>query len=183
MRFASKAELLEQVEGEHGRLLELLASIPKVRWRDAGVWGDDWTIQDLVAHVMEWQVMFLRWYRQGREGGAPELPAPGYKWNQTPELNRAIWRKHRRIANARLMEEFDRSYRDIRDLVVALPPAELLTPGYFEWTGTCPLTTYLAANTSSHYRFATRILRRWLRRPGVRTGRSPGCGSRRNRGG
>jgi hypothetical protein len=33
----------------------------------------------------------------------------------------------------------------------------------FAWTGKNPLTTYLGANTCSHYRTATKILKRWLR--------------------
>jgi hypothetical protein len=168
-------QLLEQIEGEHDRFLELLASIPDSRRREAGVWGDGWTIQDLVAHLMEWQLMFLGWYREGRDGGTPNLPAPGYRWNQTPELNRAIWRKHRRRASARIMQEFERSYREIRGLVVDLSSAALLAPGHFGWTGKHPLTTYLAPNTSGHYRFATKILRRWLRQQTV--GAAPAAAS------
>ena len=167
MKFVSKEQLLEQIEDEHDRFLQLLASVPNSRRRESGVWGDGWSVQDLVAHLMEWHLMFLRWYREGCEGGAPVLPAPGYKWNQTPELNRAIWRKHRGTASARIMQEFDRSYREIRAVVIDLPPAALLAPGHFGWTGKYPLTTYLAPNTSSHYRFATRILRRWLCRQGT----------------
>jgi hypothetical protein len=33
----------------------------------------------------------------------------------------------------------------------------------FASTGKNPLTTYLGANTCSHYRTATKILKRWLR--------------------
>jgi hypothetical protein len=150
--------------GARDGFLELLAPIPTSRHREAGVWGDGWTIQDLVAHLAEWQMMFLRWYREGRDGGAPTLPAPGYKWNQTPELNRAIWRKRRRGAGARIRQEFEDSYREILELVAGLPPEALLKPGHFPWTGKHPLTTYLAPNTCSHYRFATKILKRWVRR-------------------
>jgi len=162
MRFASKAELLKQIESEHDRFLELLASIPKSRRRETGVWGDGWSVQDLVAHLMEWHVMFLRWYREGCDGGVPVMPAPGYKWSQTPELNWAIWRKHRGKAGGRIMQEFESSYRESRAVVIDLSPSALLAPGHFGWTRKYPLTTYLAPNTSSHYRFATRVLTRWL---------------------
>lgn len=107
--------------------------------------------------------MFLRWYREGTGGTHPALPAPGYKWNQTPELNQAIWHKHRQKSTKRVLEEFDASYDEILSLVRALPAKKLLTPGIFAWTGKHPLTTYLAPNTCSHYRVATKILKRWLK--------------------
>lgn len=166
MRFSSKQELLDSIEREHRTLVELLDSIPKKRYREPGVWGDGWTIQDLLAHLTEWEQMFLRWYREGLEGGTPALPARGYKWNQTPELNQAIWRKHRRKSLARVLADFESSYEEILALARKLPPGALLESGHFAWTKKHPLTTYLAPNTTSHYRTATKILKRWLRRSG-----------------
>ncbi len=163
MRFTSKAELVASIEKEHHEFVELASSVARKRYREEGVWGDGWTIKDLFAHLTEWEQMFLGWYREGRDGGEPALPAAGYKWNQTPELNRAIQRKHRPQSVKRVLEEFDASYEEILALVRKLTPEELLTPGHFAWTGKYPLTTYLAPNTCSHYRTATKILKRWLK--------------------
>lgn len=162
MRFASKAELIEGIEETYRAFVELTRSIPKTRYREAGVWGDDWTLQDLLWHLTEWHRMCLGWYREGRDGGSPALPAAGYKWNQTPALNRAIWLKHRRKTLAEALGEFETSHEEILSLVRRLSPKDLLAPGRFAWTGQHPLTTYLAPNTSSHYRWATKVLKRWL---------------------
>ncbi len=163
MRFTTKQELIQSIENEHRTFVLLASSIPKSRYRERGVWGDDWSIKDLFAHLTEWEQMFLRWYREGAGGTHPALPAPGYKWNQTPELNQAIWHKHHRKSIKRVLEEFDSSYEEILSLVRALPAKKLLTPGLFTWTGKHPLATYLSPNTCSHYRAATRILKRWLK--------------------
>ena len=77
MRFTSKRELVDVIEHEHRNLLELLNSIPTSRYGETGVWGDQWTIKDLLAHLTEWEQMFLTWYRVGCEGGAPVLPEIG----------------------------------------------------------------------------------------------------------
>jgi hypothetical protein len=164
MRYASKRALVHDIEIEHARLIDLLGTIPASRRRETGVWGDRWTVSDLVAHLAAWHLMFLRWYREGREGRRPALPAPGYKWSETPALNRAIRQKYRHWSYDRALRAFERSYEPVRALAASLPPKVLFTRGYFGWTGTAPLATYLAANTASHYRFARKVLARWLRR-------------------
>lgn len=163
MKFQSKVDLLEAIEREHATFLDLVESLPSRSYGEAGVWGDDWTIKDLCAHLTEWEQMFLRWYRDGREGLEPAVPAAGYKWNETPRLNQAIWRKHRNKPWRKVRAEFDSSYEEILGLARQLEEDELLTPGFFPWTKKLPLMTYVAANTSSHYRTATKILKRWLR--------------------
>ena len=107
MKFQSKADLLEAVEREHAIFVELVESLPPRSYAEAGVWGDGWTIKDLCAHLTEWEQMFLRWYRVGREGREPAVPAAGYKWNDTPRLNKAIWRKNRNKSWRKVREEFD----------------------------------------------------------------------------
>lgn len=163
MRFTSKREFVESVEQERQTFVEILRSVPRSRYREAGVWGDGWTIRDLLAHLTEWEQMFLGWYRAGRSGGHPILPAPGFKWNETPRLNQAIWGKHRSKSTRQITDEFDASYREMCSLIQQVSQEELLMPGHFAWTGKYPLTTYLAPNTCSHYRFATKILKRWLK--------------------
>jgi hypothetical protein len=107
--------------------------------------------------------MFLRWYREGRKGSRPVLPAPGFKWSETPALNREIWRKHHRKSSAQVREAFDASYAEILLVAKSISPRSLLAPGGHAWTGKSPLATYLGANTSSHYRTAAKIIRRWTR--------------------
>ena len=161
MKFGSKEELVGSIETEHRRFVELVRSIPRERYLEEGVWGDRWNVRDLLAHLTEWEQMFLTWYRVGLECGRPELPAKGYKWNQTPALNQAIWKKYRHKPVEGVLAEFETSFEEIFLLAQELSEKELLTPGYFTWTRKNPLTTYLGANTTSHYRTATKILKRW----------------------
>ena len=163
MKYRSKRELLENVTTEHDALWDLLGAIPEHQYAEPGVWGDRWTIHDLVAHLSEWQRMFLRWYRDGERGLDPQMPAPGFKWNETPRLNHAIWEKHRKRSFAAVEAEFASTYGEILQLLRGLPEASILEPGRFQWTGKNPLATYVGPNTASHYRFAQKVLKRWLR--------------------
>lgn len=163
MRYRSKRDLVDDIEGEHERLWSLLDDIAPARYEEAGVWGDGWSLKDLVAHLAEWQRMFLGWYEAGQEGREPDMPAPGYRWNETPRLNREIRARHADASWAEVRADFDAGYRRILALVDEVPEEGLLTPGHFPWTGKYPLTTYLGPNTASHYRFAIKVIRRWAR--------------------
>jgi hypothetical protein len=162
MRYQSKQALLADIRTAHDLLCARLDGIPRSRHREPGVWGDGWTLSDLVAHLAEWQSMFLGWYDDGLKGIVPAMPAPGYKWNEMPRLNQAIWAKHRSRSPAAVRADFDSGYRRILRLVEALSAGALLEPGHFSWTGKHALATYLGPNTASHYRFAIRVIKRWL---------------------
>jgi hypothetical protein len=163
MRYESKRALLGDIRTAHDSFCARLREIPKSRWCERGVWGDGWTLSDLVAHLAEWQRMFLAWYGDGRRGKVPEMPAPGYNWSETPKLNRAIWVEHRRRSPTAVRADFDSGYRRILRIAGGLSPEQLLVPGHFQWTGAHPLTTYLGPNTASHYRFAIKVIKRWLK--------------------
>jgi len=163
MRYKSKQALLEDIRTQYHLLCALLGEIPKVRWHESGVWGDGWTLSDLVAHLAEWQHLFLGWCEDGLRGATPQMPAPGYKWSETPRLNRAIWEKHRSRSEAAVQADFYSGYRRIVQLVETLSPEQLLESGHCEWTGKNSLTTYIGPNTASHYRFALKAIKRWLK--------------------
>ncbi len=172
MRYASKEQLLEDVRSEYRVLGEALEAIPRTRFREPGVWGDAWTVHDLVAHLDAWHRLFLGWYGEGLRGGTPHLPAEGYKWSELARLNRAIQAEHVDRPTDEVRADFQRSYAEVLAILEGASEAELLEPGRFAWTGSHGLVTYAGGNTSSHYRFARKVLRRWLK--GV-------AGSRRER--
>jgi hypothetical protein len=173
MRYGSKESLIRAIRSEHDAFCERLDAIPRVRCRESGVWGDGWTVVDLVAHLAEWQTMFLTWCADGARGIAPQMPAPGYTWRETPRLNRDIWAKHKHRSLVAVRDDFDAGYGRIGQLVERLPEEALLRPGHFPWTGKHPLTTYLGPNTVSHYRFGTKVLKRWSSAKPVAGNRQP----------
>ena len=47
-------------------------------------------VRDVLGHLYHWHLMLLDWYSVGMSGKKPEMPAKGYTWKMTPELNKAI---------------------------------------------------------------------------------------------
>lgn len=163
MRYETKRALIDDIQRERAALADMLGMIPEDLYGEAGVWGEDWNILDLVAHLAEWHTMLLGWYRVGSTGRTPDLPAPGFNWRETPALNRAIREKHRHRPYREVWSEFSRSHDEILRLVHELSEEEILEPGHFGWTGKNALVAYVGANTASHYRFAQKVLKRWLK--------------------
>ncbi len=161
MKYESKTELMRDIKDEREALMALLETFSEARRTEPGVWGDGWTVSDLVAHLAAWHRLFLGWFEGGRVGRDPELPAPGYKWNETPRLNQAIWSENRGRSYSSVLDDFETSFGEVHSVLRGLSETELLEPGHFGWTGRNGLVTYAGANTASHYRFAIKVLKRW----------------------
>jgi uncharacterized protein (TIGR03083 family) len=158
LRFASKKAFLEDIQFEYRRLEELLADLDAAQMTQFPVCAR-WTVKDILAHLHEWHCMALRWYEVGLTGRRDAIPAA----KDIPPLNKRIYEKHKDRPLPQVLEAFRESHRKMLALVEALSEEQLLTPGYFAWTRTNPLTTYLSPNLGSHYRWAIRHIRRWRR--------------------
>ena len=117
----------------------------------------------MLAHLIEWEQMCLGWYRAGLRGEVPDLPAPGFKWNQTPQLDQQIYEKHRDRALEDVLQQFASSFREIHGVIQALSNEELFTPGRYAWTKDLTLGAYMTSATSSHYLWAWKEIRKGFR--------------------
>jgi uncharacterized protein (TIGR03083 family) len=160
--FASKSDLVSAIEAERRQLEEALAGLTDEQMTQPGV-CEGWSAKDLMAHLVEWEQMLLGWYRAGVRGGVPKTPAPDFSWGQLPALNQRIYEKHHDRSLSDVRADFDASYREIHDLVAGLPEAELLEPRRYSWLGKHALASYVAPNTSSHYAWARKLVRKWAR--------------------
>ena len=96
----------------------------------------------------------------GERGEKPTVPAPGYKWSQTPELNQAIYEKYREWTLDEVMKRFAASSVEILDVIEGLSDADLFMPGRYAWTNKNTLGTYFVSATSSHYLWARNEIRK-----------------------
>jgi hypothetical protein len=67
--------------------------------------------------------MCLGWYRAGQIGEVPALPAPGFKWNQTPALNQKIYEQYRDKPLAEIQTLFKDSHSEILGVIEGLSSA------------------------------------------------------------
>ena len=161
-RPTSKTDLLTAIEKEHTALEAYLDTLNPVQLTSPGIVGE-WSVKDVLAHLIEWQQMVLSWHRAGLRGEIPEIPAPGFKWNQTPALNQHIYEKHRDRSLEDIQAQFQISHQEIVGVIEGLSNEELFTAGQFAWTKKNTLGTYFVSATSSHYLWARKEIRKGMK--------------------
>ena len=130
-----------------------------------GVTDANRSVKDLMAHLVEWEQMFLGWYRAALKGEIPNTPAPGYtwSWDSLHQLNDKIYRRYRRKSLAEVQSLFTKSYAETIGEIKRLSDDDLNQTGRFVWTGKGTLGGSITANTWRHYRWARTLIVKWRR--------------------
>lgn len=157
----NKAALLAVTDKEFAKLAGLLDTVSEAE--ALAVDDDGIAIKDIVGHRAHWIGLFQTWYRIGQSGETPDLPAPGYKWNELKRYNADL-----RRAQAGLT--WDAAQADLRDAAAALRAFLEARDNAALYGGPMPgggnaWTTgrWAEAAGASHYRSAAKYIRARLR--------------------
>lgn len=156
MRIESKKHLLEAIDETWQALMAAIAKFPTMHYETRICLPNslrDESVKDILAHLLSWHHLFLGWYQSGKDG-VPELPAPGFKWNQTPQLNQQIFEQWKETSFVSVKRRLAYSHNKIWGIAQSTSEQQLMSPGIFLWTGKLTLAKYLAPNTASHYKWA-----------------------------
>lgn len=161
-RPTTKEELLHLSQANYKKLNDLIESIsdPNKEFPEGTM---NRNIRDVLAHLHHWHLMMLNWYEVGMKGEKPEMPAKGYSWKDTPELNKEIWKKYQKVDFNETKSLFNDSYQDIQKIIEKHTNEELFEKKKYKWTGTTSLGSYLISATSSHYDWAIKLIKKTLK--------------------
>lgn len=161
-RANNKKQLLEDIETEGKALEQLLASLSPAQMTQPGIVGE-WSVKDVLAHLLEWQCMVLKWHTAGVQGKVIPIPAEGLNWAQIPQLNQRIYETYRDTSLADIQKQFKASHKKTLSTIQSLSDEELFTRGHYAWTKNNTLGTYFVSCTSSHYNWARTNIKRGLK--------------------
>jgi len=148
-----KAELLQEIGVERGRLDALLEQLTPRQMTQGDATLAGWSVKDILGHLIA-----------GLCGETPEMPAPGLTWKDIRRLNDRIYRSHHRRSLKAVLADYHEFHQKMLDLIEEVPDRDFVAVGRFAWTGpTWTLSDYMRANTASHYRWACKHVRKWLR--------------------
>lgn len=159
----NKSELQELSSGNFDKLMDLLKSYSKEQLKKE--FPEQYmnrNVRDVLGHLHHWHLMFLDWYSVGMKGNKPEMPAKGYTWKMTPELNKAIQKQYSRTDLDDIHKRLNESHEKVQDIINKHTGEELFEKKKYAWTGSTSLGQYLVSATSSHYDWAIRFIKKCL---------------------
>src|SRR5659263_370805 len=116
----NKQELLDEAEKEYEALKKQLAEFTPEEMVRPGVIGV-WSIKDILAHLLEWQRMYMGWYEAGLRGEKPATPAKGYNWSELPALNQDIYERYKDAKLDNVRNQLETSHRHMLDVAGRSP--------------------------------------------------------------
>jgi hypothetical protein len=159
----TRNEIIEAAQTERAALEKLLSTLTPEQMTQSAA-ADDWSAKDVLAHLIEWEGMVMKWYATGTKGKVPAVPSEEYNWGQLPQLNHAIYLKHRDRALAEIQKEFKSSYKKIMKVIESIPEKELFMRGQYPWMKSNLLAAYFNSATAAHYRWARTEIRKKVKK-------------------
>lgn len=120
-------------------------------------------IRDVLMHLHHWHLLMQDWYKVGLTGGKPDIPAKGYTWKTTPDLNRSICEKYQDTDLEEAKTLLASSHAAVQNLINQHNDEELFEKKRYPWTGSTSLGAYFISATSSHYEWARKLIKTSLK--------------------
>lgn len=160
----NKEELLKaicsQFEKLHGLLGQLPSDSSNLPTMDGHRKGSKITVKDLVAYLLGWNKLVLKWLDFDAKGQPIDFPETGFKWNELGRLAERFYADYENVPLGTLIAELNNAKIQIIDEIEKRSNAELYGN---QWYGKWTMGRMIQFNTSSPYSNAYNRLRKWKR--------------------
>ncbi|TNM65522.1 ClbS/DfsB family four-helix bundle protein [Aliirhizobium smilacinae] len=160
----SKNELIAAISKTFDRLCEDLARVPPKRARDTSMEGHlagkTMSPADLVAYLIGWNELVLKWLDRDDRGGKVDSPETGFKWNELGLLAEKFYADYDALDWPERLERLGAVKELLVSTISARSNDELYGKG---WYGKWTKGRMIQFNTSSPYANARARIRKWLK--------------------
>ncbi|WP_435263267.1 ClbS/DfsB family four-helix bundle protein [Tenacibaculum sp. nBUS_03] len=158
----NKAELIFEIESSYSKLKKDLENISleftKVKELEGHSKGTKMSVSDLVAYLIGWGELVLKWNRKKENGEAVNFPETGYKWNELGKLAQKFYLDYEKLNYLELLIKLDETIEKLKKLIEHNTNEELYEkPWYGKWTK----GKMIQLNSSSPYKNARSRVRKW----------------------
>ena len=165
---ASKLELISDIQKTYKKLADDLEGIPAELTDEKTLPGHakDTTMSvcNLLAYLVGWGNLVLKWYRISSQGKKPDLYDTGYSMNQLGELAQKFYRDYQDDDFQTLLQKLDQVVKEILHMVESTDNKDLYE---VPWYGKYPFGRMIQFNTSSPYKNARGRIRKWKKEQGL----------------
>jgi hypothetical protein len=157
-----KDELLKVIIDNYKKLTVELLNIPfnltEKKELDGHSKNTLMSINDLVAYLVGWGQLVLKWNDKKSKGLEVDFPETGFKWNELGQLAQKFYKDYESDDFKMLTAKLDNTTNEILKLIESKTNRELYeTDWYDKWT----LGKMIQLNTSSPFKNAKDRIRKW----------------------
>ena len=160
----NKQELVSEIETNYAKLIADLETIPveltSNKELEGHAKGTLMSVSDLVAYLVGWGELVLKWNRKKAAGELVDFPETGYKWNELGRLAQKFYADFDGLGYADLLIALEKTKVEILQIIDVDSNQAL----YHEpWCDKWPKGKMIQLNTSSPYKNARARVRKWKR--------------------
>jgi len=157
-----KDELRKAIIDNYKKLTTELANIPidltEKKELDGHSKNTLMSINNLVAYLVGWGQLVLKWNDKKSKGIEVDFPETGFKWNELGLLAQKFYKDYEKDDFKALIEKLDKTTKEILKLIKHKTNKELYeTAWYDKWT----FGKMIQLNTSSPFKNAKDRIRKW----------------------
>ena len=159
-----KEQLLSAINTHYEKLVRVISLVPSESVGECSLEGHakgtQMSVANLVAYLLGWNELVLKWLQKDAAGQAIDFPDTGFKWNQLGKLAQKFYADYEGIPFAQLLERLDATKQKIVAAIQRFDNHALYEcPWYKRWT----LGRMIQFNTASPYNNARGRLTKWLK--------------------
>lgn len=174
-RPTTKADLISAANENLTKLWQLVDSLPEaaqeadfnygeaIAGKKEAHWLRDKNLRDVLVHLYEWHQLLLNWIGANQSGEKkPFIPEP-YDWKTYGDMNIEFWQKHQSTSLENAKEMLKKSHSDVMKVIDGFSNDDLFAKAKFSWTGTSSLGSYCVSATASHYDWAIKKIKLYIK--------------------
>lgn len=163
-----KEQLLHAIRKNYDKLRADLDTVPpdmaSVVELPGHAKGTQMSVCNLVAYLVGWGQLVLKWHRKTESGETVSFPDDGFLWNELGQLAQRFYADYEHRSFEQLLGELDGTVDLLVKLVLSKSDQELYGAAWYE---KYTMGRMIQLNTSSPYGNARTRLRKWMREHGL----------------
>jgi len=153
-----KDELIEVLENEREAFLNLLEDLSDEQMEQPGVSGD-WSIKDILSHLIAWETETIRLLWQARQGEKPTTLH--FHSISLEKSNQKIYAETHNRELLRVLSDFSSVRKQTIRRIETFSDGELEDPLIYAWLEGKPLWEWIAQDTFQHEQEHSASIQEW----------------------
>ncbi len=161
---SNKLELITAIEANYRKLDQAFQSVPEQLAQSNALIGHakgtKMSVCDLVAYLIGWGQLVLKWHQLETANKPIDFPETGYQWNELGLLAQKFYSDYQHLGYVELQAMLNQTIQQILTIIDQTDEETLYQkPMYKHY----PLGRMIQLNTSSPYKNALSRVRKWLK--------------------